>query len=78
MQTYKCKCGKSMYFGSGMLPEPCTGCDECGTSFYLAEDGNHKKPIPHKLELRYSEKTGEPSYNRCKVCYERFPLEEEK
>jgi MinD superfamily P-loop ATPase len=68
MVYWKCKCGESEYFGSGMTPQDCEGCEKCGTNY-------RKEAIkPHQLKVKYSEKTGEPSYQECKVCYERISL----
>ena len=68
MMAWKCKCGKSEYFGSGMTPQNCEGCEECKTNY-------RQEPIaPHQLEMRYSEKTGKPSHQTCKACHERVEL----
>ena len=74
MQYWRCKCGKEECWESGFPPANCVGCDECKTTLGLNPD-MHKPLEPHDLELRYDEKTGKPSYQRCKKCYQRFPLE---
>jgi hypothetical protein len=70
MMTWSCKCGKAEYFGSGMTPLDCEGCEECGTNY-------RKEPIkPHNLKLKYNEDTGKPSHNKCVCCYERVGLDD--
>jgi len=70
MQYYRCKCGKREFWGSGMVPAPCDGCDECGTTLTQNLD-NHETPRAHQLIRRYKEETGEP-YWRCELCYQAF------
>ena len=68
MLYWKCECGEAEYFGSGMSPQDCQGCEKCGTNY-------RKEPIkPHKLVMRYDTKTGKPSHRECEVCWERVPL----
>lgn len=66
MRTSNCKCGKSTYFGSGMTPHDCEGCDECNTTY-----GFHKERKPHDWKKQYNVNTGKLSHKICKVCYER-------
>lgn len=63
----RCKCGKTESFNSGMMPQDCEGCDECGTTFSTNPDG-HKERAPHDWKTMYDEHTGKP-YRRCKKCY---------
>ena len=45
MKHYRCECGKVRFFGSDS-PQPCQGCDDCGTT--LAQSPTmHKERIPH-------------------------------
>lgn len=69
MIYYRCKCGKNEYFGSGMVPHDCEGCDECGTTLSTHPEG-HKPRAPHEWETKYDENTGKP-YRRCKKCLEK-------
>ena len=69
MTHWECKCGKAEYFGSGMTPKDCDGCEDCKTNY-------RKEPIkPHNLKMKYNENTGKPSHYKCKDCYERVTLE---
>jgi hypothetical protein len=63
MRSHTCKCGKRIYWESGMPPRDCEGCEECGTNY-------KKKPlIPHDFSrLLYNENTGKP-YKICTKCY---------
>ena len=76
MTYYRCKCGKCEYFGSGMFPEDCQGCDECGTNLATSSE-KHKPVAEHEWIIRYNEITGE-SYLRCKKCYQKKENEVEK
>ena len=75
MNYRRCQCGKCESWESGMHPQDCEGCRECGTTFASHPDG-HKPIQPHVLDLRYSDKTGEPSHFICKKCRQRVPLDE--
>jgi len=74
MQYWRCQCGKKELFESGMRPQDCQGCDECGTTLSQSP-GGHKPREPHQLVLRYSTKTGKPEKQMCKVCHRMFPLD---
>lgn len=65
MRHSQCKCGKSEYFDGGIAPQPCQGCDECGTTYGGGER------IPHDWEPRFNSRTGEPAPRRCRRCYQR-------
>lgn len=68
MQTYKCKCGNLVGFGS-MDPYPCQACEDCGT--VPAWRGlEPRAPIPHDWVTRYNETTGQP-YEVCRCCWTR-------
>lgn len=70
MLQYRCKCGESTYFGSGMAPHDCEGCDKCNTT-YAFRPVDHKERKPHDYKKQYNVNTGELSHYICKVCYER-------
>lgn len=72
---YRCKCGKSEYYGSGMTPQPCEGCDECGTTYATRAD-DHKERAPHDWKPQFNENTGKPDRPLCRVCYARGPKPE--
>lgn len=69
MIYFKCKCGKMEFFGSGMMPNDCDGCTECGTTLATSPEG-HKEIAPHEWIIKYDENTGKP-YRRCKKCYQK-------
>jgi hypothetical protein len=69
MVYYKCECGKSEYYESGMPPKDCEGCEDCKTT-YATYKGGHKPLAPHEWETKYNENTGKP-YRRCKKCYQK-------
>jgi len=77
MNYWRCKCGKSEKWESGMPPRPCEGCDECGTTFATHATG-HMMRAPHNLEIRYDTHTGKPSHKVCTECWERFELTDEE
>lgn len=65
MQYYTCKCGKMQFFGSGMLPYPCSKCSDCGTNCYKEE------PQPHDFSFKEKVETdeGTKSLTRCNYCF---------
>lgn len=63
MYLFTCKCGNRQYYGSGMIPKPCEGCDKCGTNF------NKEPRQPHKWRTVYDRYTGKPIKRECSVCY---------
>jgi hypothetical protein len=66
MMYWTCECGKAEYWGSGMSPQVCEGCDECGTNY-------RKLPTePHDLRPQFDVDTGEPSAPICRRCYKRI------
>ena len=68
MQYYRCKCGKSELLTTD-YPQPCMGCNECGTTF--AQNTNeHKERVPHEWKLEFNRDTGKPDRRICKRCYE--------
>ena len=69
MQYYRCKCGKHEYWGSGMVPAKCEGCEECNTTLEQNPE-NHRTPEAHDWVTKYDENTGEP-YRRCRICYQK-------
>lgn len=64
MKHYTCKCGKAEYFGSGMFPQDCEGCDDCGTNY------NKEPKAEHEWITRYHSVTGKP-YKMCRLCYQK-------
>lgn len=65
MLYWECACGKCQYWGSGMSPQPCQGCEECGTNY-------SKKPLEeHDWKPQFDSDTGEPTRPYCRRCYER-------
>lgn len=63
MRYYTCSCGKAEYFGSGMFPQPCEGCEECGTNF-------NKEPLePHDWRVVYDQYTGKQNARECRKCH---------
>ncbi len=71
MNYLRCKCGAAEYFESGMPPQPCQGCSECGTTYAYAPDG-HKPLIPHDPKPQFDRNTGEPDGGICKRCFRRI------
>jgi len=69
MRYSRCKCGKCEYYDSGMPPQPCQGCKECGTTFAGGPDG-HKPLEPHEWEPRFDSRSGKPARPVCKRCHE--------
>lgn len=64
MLLYTCKCGKAEYYASGMSPQDCEGCDECGTNY-------RKQPlIPHDWKEQFDRNTGKPDRPICRRCYQ--------
>ena len=72
MQHYRCQCGKAEYFDSGMPPQDCQGCDECGTT-YAQHPDLHKRRIPHDWKPQFNRDTGKPDRGYCRRCYARQP-----
>lgn len=80
MQTYRCRCGDRVSFGS-MPPDPCSGCDKCGSSlvhsalpFFPAEDYT---PKPHDW-VTHTVQTDEgppKPVTRCRWCAKRKGVE---
>lgn len=69
MQVYRCRCGKSKFFGSDS-PSPCQGCYLCETT-YAQHPDDHKKPEPHQFDSvqRIETDEGEKTLSRCRWCY---------
>lgn len=67
MNYHACKCGEAQYYDSGMPPQPCQGCDICGSSFNKTEHGEYKPREPHKFVIKYKD-SGE-AYELCTRCY---------
>lgn len=72
MIYWRCKCGKAEYFESGMAPQDCQGCDECGTTYATTPDG-HELKIPHDWKPQFDHNTGKPARPLCRRCYARGP-----
>lgn len=65
MILYTCQCGKAEYYASGMMPQSCEGCAECGTNF-------NKEPLqPHDWRPQFNHDTGKPDRPVCNRCYTR-------
>lgn len=77
MRYYRCKCGKAQYFASGMVPQDCEGCDECGTTYALISTG-HKERIPHDWKPQFNRDTGEPDRAICRRCMARQSKQSEE
>ena len=73
MQYWRCQCGESEYYESGMYPADCAGCDKCGTTFAQSA-GEHKQRAGHDLVIRYDQMTGQPRMQRCNKCHQAFDL----
>ena len=71
MIHHKCHCGQTEVWISGLSPEPCCPCKNCGTVPGGAD------PIPHKYVKMFSEYT-DKSYERCSICHRVKPDEEEE
>jgi hypothetical protein len=64
MQVWRCKCGKSRYYESGMAPRECQGCEECGTAY----GGELLKP--HDFEEYVDGPTSNPRrFMLCRRCH---------
>ncbi len=61
----RCGCGKSESWESGMPPQDCDGCDDCGTTF----GPPHKPRVPHDWEPRFNSKTGKQDRRKCRKCH---------
>lgn len=70
MRYMRCKCGKAEYWDGGVPPQPCEGCDECGTT-YAGHPDYHKAIEPHEWEPRFNTRTGEQDRRICKRCLKR-------
>lgn len=68
MIYWRCRCGKSEYWESGMPPQACQGCSECGTTLATHPD-RHQDVIPHDWEPRYNPRTGAPDKRLCRRCH---------
>lgn len=68
---WRCKCGKAEYYESGMPPQDCQGCDECGTTYAQSPDG-HKPRIPHDPKPQFNRDTGRPDRPYCRRCHQRL------
>jgi hypothetical protein len=68
MRYERCRCGKLEFWGSGMSPAPCSGCEDCGTTPASHPDG-HKTPEPHEF-VAHSVDTdaGAATLSRCRWC----------
>lgn len=75
MQFWRCQCGKSEKYESGMPPQACEGCDECGTT-YAQHPDDHKPRIDHDWKPQFDRNTGEPGRPVCRRCYARGPKPE--
>jgi hypothetical protein len=72
MQYYRCKCGKLEAYGS-MGPDPCRGCDECGTNLTTHPDFHHP-PVPHRYEAQPVETDeGVKMLTQCTWCGKHKP-----
>jgi len=72
MNYLRCKCGKAEYWESGMPPQPCQGCDECGTTYAYSPNG-HKGLVAHDWRPQYDRNTGGKTKRICRRCYAREP-----
>lgn len=72
MNYWKCECGKTDYFESGMPPKPCQGCDICGTTLSASPKIPYKAKEPHIPKPVYDRDTGEIRYYECSRCMERL------
>lgn len=67
MMYYRCKCGKCEAWGS-MPPNPCDGCDDCGTNLSAHPDF-HSPPEPHNPNTQMVETDeGMKPLTRCLWC----------
>jgi len=73
MRLYRCECGKSEYYGSGMTPAPCEGCDHCGSRFGTYQ-GRHLPREPHDWKPQFHPDTGKPTKPICTRCYKTGPM----
>ena len=68
MQYWKCKCGKSEFYGSGMGPSPCQECPDCHTTVSQSPEG-HKRAVPHEFNVHQVETDeGMKPLSRCRWC----------
>ena len=65
MQWYRCKCGYESVYGS-VIPQPCEGCDKCGTTLAMSADG-HREVEPHEMSPEVAQMHGH-TYHHCKRC----------
>jgi hypothetical protein len=68
MITLTCQCGKITGWYSGMSPNPCGGCSDCGTS--INYPGLHEPTKPHDFSLTQIVETdeGRKPLTRCRWC----------
>ena len=66
MQYYRCKCGKTEAWDSGLGNPACAGCNECGTTL-VQHPGEHKPREPHTIIIKYKD-DGTP-FEWCERCY---------
>jgi hypothetical protein len=73
MRAYQCKCGESTYYGSGMVPAACEGCDTCNTQYGRFKDAiggmDYREREPHSWKLQYNVDTGVQDDALCTKCH---------
>ena len=67
MNYWRCKCGETAYFESGMPPKDCQGCEICNTTLSFHPD-YHKELKPHNWVVVYDRYTGEHIEYICTEC----------
>ena len=73
MNRWVCECGWSIRHESGMTPQPCEGCDKCGTTYGIGSLVPQKR-MPHQWEPRYNPRTGAQDSKTCSRCLETVRL----
>ena len=70
MKFYRCECGKHEAIGS-MPPNPCDGCEDCGTNLSTHPDF-HQLPKPHEyVETEVETDEGKKTLTICRWCNKR-------
>lgn len=68
MIYWRCRCGKTEYWESGMPPQRCQSCADCGSTL-ATRSADHKTPIAHDWEARFNPRTEARDRRTCRRCY---------
>lgn len=77
MNYWRCKCGETQYWESGMTPAKCKGCDKCSSTL-ATWPGGHGDIEPHTPGTPRLEVDQDVCYRitRCRRCLTEISREE--